>query len=279
MTWRRCRFLPRRRTRRELRKGTPELRSRQTHQRLSDANRRVLPHVLVQREAVGGEDDDGRSVLEPAYFLAFPERRVAGDDIWSTALEAEHDVDKVQADAGDKHSRNRDQRNDVPGGAQSRPQQRALVLAEQSFNSPQRDRIDVPGVARNASHLIDAAVMRRVKTVIHARGQAQRDVAAVAMSLRQRAVAEQVRQRVETPLDLIEPGAGDRAARAHDRITRADEDFGVMVDRSRTNGCSIWLNQPMNCVTSRRGIRLVSKKLRSSCASKRRMGARSVILP
>src|SRR6267154_1429372 len=58
---RRCRFPPRCRTRREQRKGTPELRSRQAHQRLSDANRRVLPHVLVQREAVGGEDDDGRA--------------------------------------------------------------------------------------------------------------------------------------------------------------------------------------------------------------------------
>src|SRR6516165_463774 len=79
---------------------------------MSDANRRVLPHVLVQREAVGGEDDDGRSVLEPTYFLAFPERRVAGDDIGPAVLAAEHNVDEVQADAGDKHSRNRDQRND-----------------------------------------------------------------------------------------------------------------------------------------------------------------------
>jgi hypothetical protein len=61
--------------------------------------------------------------------------------------------------------------------------------------------------------------------------------------------------------------------------SKSEKKRHMPIDRSRTNGCSIWLNQPMNCVASRRGIRLVSKKLRSSCASKRRMGARSVILP
>src|SRR5262249_46055199 len=45
--------------------------------------------------------------------------------------------------------------------------------------------------------------------------------------------AEQVRQRVGKSLDLIEAGAGDRAGRADDRVTRADEDFGVVVDRAR----------------------------------------------
>ena len=34
---------------------------------------------------------------------------------------------------------------------------------------------------------------------------------------------------------------------------------------SRTSGCSILLNQPMNRVASRRGMRLVSRKLMSSC--------------
>src|ERR1700742_2726053 len=37
------------------------------------------------------------------------------------------------------------------------------------------------------------------------------------------------------------------------------------IDRSRIKGCSILLNQPMNRVTAARGIRLVSRKLRSSC--------------
>src|SRR6516165_9896996 len=215
-------------------KRMPETHSRQPHQWFADANRGVLPHVLMQREAVGGEDDDGRSVLEPTYFLPFPERRVAGDDIGSAMLEAEQHVEKVQADAGDKHGRDRDQRNGVAAGGQSRAQQRAFVLAEQLFDPPQRDRIDVPGVARDISHLIDAAIVRRVETMIHARRQTQRHVAAVAMSIGEHAIAEQLRQGVGKTLDLIETGAGNRTGRAHDRIAGADEDFGIVVDRARS---------------------------------------------
>src|SRR3984957_4439206 len=37
------------------------------------------------------------------------------------------------------------------------------------------------------------------------------------------------------------------------------------IERSRTRGCSILLNQPMKRVTAARGMRLVSRKLRSSC--------------
>src|SRR6478672_9804007 len=37
------------------------------------------------------------------------------------------------------------------------------------------------------------------------------------------------------------------------------------IERSRTSGCSILLNQPMKRVTAARGIRLVSRKFRSSC--------------
>ena len=76
-----------------------------------------------------------------------------------------------------------------PVAVSCRPQQRAFVLAEQLFDPAQRDRIDVPGVAGNVGHLLDAAIMRRVEAVVHARGQPQRDVAAVAVGLDQVGVA------------------------------------------------------------------------------------------
>ena len=69
---------------------------------------------------------------------------------------------------------------------------RAFVLAEQLFDPPERDRIDVPGVAGDVGHLLDAAIMRRVEAVVHARGQPQRDVAAVAVGLDQVGIAQQV---------------------------------------------------------------------------------------
>ena len=72
------------------------------------------------------------------------------------------------------------------------PDHRALVLAEQLLDPLQRDRIDVPGIAGDEGDLLDPAVMRRVEAVIHARGQPQRDEAAVAMRLDQRGIAEQV---------------------------------------------------------------------------------------
>lgn len=37
------------------------------------------------------------------------------------------------------------------------------------------------------------------------------------------------------------------------------------MEKSRTSGCSILLNQPMKSVRARRGMRLVSRKLRPSC--------------
>ena len=114
----------------------------------------------------------------------------------------------------------------IAGGREPCPQERAFVLAEQLFDPPQRDRIDVPGVAGDVGHLLDAAVMRRVEAVIHARGQPQRDVAAVAVGLDQVGIAQQILQRVGKSLDLVELGAGDRAAGADDGVAGAHQDLG-----------------------------------------------------
>src|SRR6185369_9369728 len=49
------------------------------------------------------------------------------------------------------------------------------------------------------------------------------------------------------------------------------------IEKSRTSRFSILLNQPMNRVSAARGIRLVSRKLRSSCCVKRAISALAVI--
>src|SRR5437868_3951038 len=47
--------------------------------------------------------------------------------------------------------------------------------------------------------------------------------------------------------------------------SRSENSRQQAIERSRTSGFSILLNQPMNRVMAARGIRLVSRKLRSSC--------------
>src|ERR1700681_594032 len=52
--------------------------------------------------------------------------------------------------------------------------------------------------------------------------------------------------------------------RASER-SRSENSRQQAIERSRTSGCSILPNQPMNRVRAARGIRLVSRKFRSSC--------------
>ena len=55
----------------------------------------------------------------------------------------------------------------------------AFVLAEQTLDASERDRIDVPGVAGDVGHLLHAAVIGCMEAVIHAGGEAQRHEGAV----------------------------------------------------------------------------------------------------
>src|SRR5215467_16105307 len=130
--------------------------SRQTQQRLAYANRGALPHLLMEGKAVGGKDEHGRSMLKPAHFLALPEWRIAGENVVPTVLQAEQNIEKMQANAGDEHRCHRHQHDRVAGGGKLRAQQRALVLAKELFDTPQRDWVDVPGVPGEVGDLIDA---------------------------------------------------------------------------------------------------------------------------
>ena len=72
-----------------------------------------------------------------------------------------------------------------------------------------------------------------METVIHARSEPQSDIAAVAVSFDQIEIAEQIVERIGKTLGLIKLGAGDRAAGADDRVTRADKDIHPPIDRTR----------------------------------------------
>src|SRR5882757_10749282 len=63
---------------------------------------------------------------------------------------------------------------------------------------------------------------------------------------------------------------------ASDR-SRSENSRQQAIDRSRTIGFSILLNHPMKRVSAARGIRLVSRKLRSSCWVKAAIRPRTVI--
>ena len=72
-----------------------------------------------------------------------------------------------------------------------------------------------------------------MEAVVHAGRQTQRDIAAVAVRLDQRAIAEQVFQCVGETLGLVELGAGDGAASADDGVAGTDQNVRPAVDRAR----------------------------------------------
>ena len=122
-------------------------------------------------------------------------------------------VDKIQVNAANKNGANRNQTKHVSSCCKSCVQDRTLVLAIKPVHSSQRRRIDVPGVPRNIPDALDGAVMRRVKPVVHCRGEPQRHIATVVVGIDEVPVAEEFGQRIGPALDLIEFGPG-KSARA-----------------------------------------------------------------
>ena len=120
-------------------------------------------------------------MLEPAHLLAFAERRIARERLRPGVIEIAEAVEELQLDAGDQDRRDRHQRDHLAPG-KTHVQHRALVLAEQPLDALQRDRVHVPGVARDVSDALDPPVMRRVEAMIHAGGEPQRHKCAIAES-------------------------------------------------------------------------------------------------
>jgi hypothetical protein len=159
--------------------------------------------------------------------------RVAGNDIRPVVAQVQEHVEEMQADAGHQHRGNRHQQHLVAARVEPGTDQRALVPAEQALDAPERDRVDVPGVAGEISDAGHAAVVRRVETVVHARSNAQGRVSRIAMGGHQAGIAEQVVQRVGKALGLQHLLAVEPAAGADDRVAGAGEYRRVRIDRAR----------------------------------------------
>src|SRR5262245_29137006 len=91
-----------------------------------------------------------------------------------------------------------------------------LVLAKKPLDALEGDRVDVPGVAREVGDLPHPAVVRRVEAVIHARGDAQRDVAPVTIVFAAFAFAQEFMQGVRKAFRLPDAGVLDAARCADD---------------------------------------------------------------
>src|SRR5712671_1444396 len=119
---------------------------RLSHQRLAGAYPRRFLHIIAKLEVTGREQDDSRSMLEPAELVSLVHPGVARKYTRPRGLRIEDDVKEMQADAGLENCRDRHQGQRFTG-SQAGSNDRPLVLAEQPLNAFQRDRIDVPGVA------------------------------------------------------------------------------------------------------------------------------------
>ena len=80
---------------------------------------------------------------------------------------------------------------------------------------------------------LDLDVIGRMKMVVHARGQPQRRIGAVAIERGVAGIPEQLLQPIARALDLKKPVAVDPAAGADDRVARAGQDFGIRIERPR----------------------------------------------
>ncbi len=98
----------------------------------------------------------------------FVKFRVAGNDIRTAMLEVEQHVRKCSLMLATRMAATGTSVTTCSLAASLVRKHGALILAEQLLDAFERDRIDVPGVARNVGHLLDAAVMRRMKTMVHA---------------------------------------------------------------------------------------------------------------
>ena len=259
-------------------------------------------------ETARRKDDDRRAVLEPAQLLALVHRRVAGQAVRAAVAQVQQHVQRSAAGCWPPAPR-----PPAPGPGVGRRAacigSRARSLRQNRRSTRlQRDRVDVPGVAADVGHIAQPAVGRRMEAVVHRRGQAQRDVDAVAEVGRQRIAAEQIGQRVRHALGLEQLRALHIAAGADDGVAGAGDHVGAGVDHARaghelaretgvqavevlqlgvaqvqvgeqppdgdadsraSHGLRIWLNQPMKRVSVMRGMRLVSRKFRSSCCNSR----------
>ncbi len=138
------------------------------HEPLSDTNNGSFLHVFAQCESIRREDDNRRSVLEPAHFFAFAEAGNAWNDVRPAVAGIELNFEEAKPDAGDENCRDWHQRDEGTSG-QPGSNHGAFVLAEKFLDPFERNGIHIPRVPGDVGYLLDTAVVGGVETVVHAR--------------------------------------------------------------------------------------------------------------
>jgi hypothetical protein len=130
----------------------------------------------------------------------------------------------MQPDTGYQNGSYRHQRHAFsrhgPITAQGGPDKGALVLAKQFFHPFERNRIDVPCIAREVANTVHGAGEGRVETVVHARREAQGHKAAVAPVVNVFFCTQQVFQGVRKAFGLKSSRSFNAAMGPHDGIHR-----------------------------------------------------------
>ena len=141
----------------------------------------------------------------------------------------------MQPDAGHQDRGHRDQRDESAVPRQSGLDDGSFVLAEELLHPSDGDGIRVPGVAGDIGHLFNLAIVGRVKAMIHARRQPQRDVAAVAVQAHELVVDQEILQGIGKTLglDQLIPHDGTRAP--DDGVAGTDQDGRIWVDGPRSD--------------------------------------------
>ena len=141
--------------------------SRFSHQGVTRIYPAGFHHVAAKLEIVWCEHDDCGAVLEPTQLIALAGACIARKHGRSSAVRPKNDIEEMQTNTCDQNSRDGDQGQNFSAfeaGSNHGP----FVLAKQSFDSFQSDRIYIPGVSSDERDLLDAAIVWCVKTMIHA---------------------------------------------------------------------------------------------------------------
>ena len=173
-------------------------------------------------------------MLEPAELLALVAGMVAIHAVGAAPAQAEQHIQEAQPDAGHQHRGHRHQAHPVTAGIESLRDHRTLVAAEEALDAGQRDRIDIPGVARKIGDPLDPPGLHGMEAVVHRRGEPQGDIDAVDEAWRRRVGPEEFGHRVRKALGLEHLRALHGPAGADDAVAGADQHLGVGVDRPRS---------------------------------------------
>lgn len=174
-------------------------------------------------------------MLEPPHFFALAIGMVAVDFVGAAVAQMQQDIHRMQAHAGHQDcGHGHDQERCAIG--QTHVQHGALVFAEQLLHALESDGINVPGVAGNIGHVLQGAISRGMKAVVHAGGQAQGDERTAFENAGPRGTGrrtpEQAVQGIGKAFCLINLSVLNAAAGANDGITGGGERVWGGVNRT-----------------------------------------------